>query len=414
MAWRFSAANQRIYMPGWTGNVATVLCWFSRVADRNAFSNPWVTYSGSTGGGTLNSGFGSDSGGDSFVLFDSAFTSMAGPASVTNGTWYCMAAVLNNTTWTLYHGTSVGSLTTVGPSTRAALTTPGSISLSDPADWFSGDLANLKVFTRALSLAEVQAELATYAEVSTTNLFRRHTMQTVTMVPDSGVTNATAGAGAVSAVSGPATLDALSGGGTSATTISATATARLSGSGTSATTIAATAAARAAGSASSATTVSATAAARALGTGTSATTISATAAARLTGVGGTVTTIAATATARANGTATSATTIGATAAGSSAQAIGGGTSSTTIAATATARANGVAQASITTISATATASGTVGASAVTVIVATATAHDLTPPLIPGGPHAGPAAMGGTRRAGAVAMLAGGLRAGAAA
>jgi hypothetical protein len=183
-------------------------------------------------------------------------------------------------------------------------------------------------------------------------------------------------------------------------------TAASTGGGTSATTVAASAAARAVGVASSASTISASAAARALGAGSSATTIAASAAARGVGAGAPITTISATATARALATASSGTTISASAAGAATGAIGAGSSATTISASAAGRLIGFAS-SVTTVSATATASGTVGAASVSVLGAVAAARDLTPPAIPGGPHAGAMTMSPTRR-GAGLVMAGGL------
>jgi len=204
MAWRFDASTDTIISPGFSGATATILVAAKRVADLNAYSNIWIIHANSGATGSTRGGLGSDSGGDTMTLFDSAFLTQTGP-TMTIGTWYYFAAVMNGTSWTLYHGTNPASLTTVGPNTRTALASPGSFTLGNATEWFSGDLANLKVYTRALTLAECQTELATASVVDSTNLIRHHTMDTVTMVPDAGSagTNMTAGSTAVTAVTGP-------------------------------------------------------------------------------------------------------------------------------------------------------------------------------------------------------------------
>lgn len=209
MAWRFDAATDVVSSPGYTGNVATFLFWVSRVADRNSGTNPMVLHAGTLGSGTVVGGLGSDGSGDVLTLFDSAFTNSTGPTMV-NGTWLCIGIVMNGTTWDWYYGTDPSSLTHIGPLTRAATTTPGSFTLSDATSWLSGDLANLKVFTRALSAAEVAAELATYSQVSATNLVIRHNLVTSSMTPATG-SAFTAGSTGITVVSGPPALDAITG-----------------------------------------------------------------------------------------------------------------------------------------------------------------------------------------------------------
>ncbi len=208
MAWRFDASTDMIVGPGWTGTTHTVLFWLTRRVDRGAYSNPFMLRAGAGATGADVMGIGSDAGGDNIVLFDSVYNSITGQAMVTDR-WECYAAFLNGTAWTFYTGTLPSNLASAaGTVTRNAATSPGSFTLSS-GDWFNGALANLKIFNRVLTLADAQAELSTYDQVSATNLIRRHTMRTVTMVPDSGSagTNLTAGSTAVSLEAGPAFLD---------------------------------------------------------------------------------------------------------------------------------------------------------------------------------------------------------------
>jgi hypothetical protein len=204
MAWRFDASTDTIIVPGFSGATATILIAAKRVVDLGNYSNVWIVHANSGGTGSTRAGLGTDVGGDTMTLFDSAFLTQTGP-TMTTGTWYYFAAVMSSTSWTLYYGTNPASLTTVGPNTRTALSSPGSFTLGDATEWWSGDMANLKVYTRALTLSECQAELATASVVDSTSLIRHHTMDTVTMVPDAGSagTNMTAGSTAVAAVTGP-------------------------------------------------------------------------------------------------------------------------------------------------------------------------------------------------------------------
>lgn len=221
MAWRFDAATDKVLVAsGWTGSVATICMWVQRVVDRNAGSNPWRAWSNAAGGGSTVAGLGSDGGGDTIVSFDSAFSNLTGPSLVGNG-WHCVALVMNGTSWTMYYGTDPASLTTVS-GTKANATTPGSWTLVDSPDFFSGDIANVKLFQRALTSGEAAAELASDAQVSGTNLLWRGTLRTSSNTPETG-TVMTAGGTAIAVVAGPPALDHATG--TSATTISATATA---------------------------------------------------------------------------------------------------------------------------------------------------------------------------------------------
>ncbi len=209
MAWRFDAGTDRLIVPGWTGGVGTILFWCRRVADRNAYSNPVVGWSNADATGTIRFGIGSDSGGDALVLFDSAFNALSGGPSVAGGDWVAVAAVMSGTGWTFYWGTDPASLTS-SSGTRVATGTVGSFTLSDPADWWSGDLAGLKVFTRALSGAEITAELQTYAQVSGTNLVYRASLQTSSTTPETGAAM-TAGSTAITVVDGPPALGGATG-----------------------------------------------------------------------------------------------------------------------------------------------------------------------------------------------------------
>lgn len=200
MAVRFSAANQRYLAGGFSGGVTTILCWARIATDTNAAADIWVLYNGTET--TPEAGLGTNTDGTSMLLFDSA-TTMAGPNMVV-GDWYCFAAVLNGTSYTLYYGTDPMALTTVGPSTKVAVTSPASMTISQAVEPWNGNVAAFKMYTVALSLADIQNELTQYQPVRTASLLRYHPFVNAELIDYSGNGNSlTAGAGTATTEPGP-------------------------------------------------------------------------------------------------------------------------------------------------------------------------------------------------------------------
>lgn len=218
MAWLFDAATDKVLIPsGWTGSAATILMWIKRsgtpsggVITTTHGNNPWRAWSNAAGGGSTVAGLDAQGASrNTLISFDSAFSNVIGGA-MGDGAWHCIALVMNGTAWGLHYGTDPTALTKV-TGTKANATTPGSWTLSDAApDWFDGTIASVKLFGRALSDPEVSAELATYAQVSATNLLFRATLSTSSNTPETG-TAMTAGGTAVTVVAGPAALDTITG-----------------------------------------------------------------------------------------------------------------------------------------------------------------------------------------------------------
>jgi hypothetical protein len=324
MAWLFDAVTDKVLInSGWSGTAFTVVMWVKRTsATSNTHgNNPFRAWSAASAGGSTVAGI--DVQGSSrttVVAYDSAFTQTVGGDIRADAGWHPIAVVVNGTAWALFYGNDPAALTKI-TATRATGATVGSWTLSDATpDWFDGSISNVKVFSRALSDAEVAAELATPAQVSATNLVFRGTLNTTSTTPETGTTM-TAGGTGVTAVPGPALVVTstttattaaaqvvLPAAATSSTTTATTAVARAAGKATSSTTTATTAAARALGVATSTTTSSTTAAARALGKATSTTTTATTAAARTIVVIISTTTTSSTAAARTVGVASSTTT----------------------------------------------------------------------------------------------------------
>jgi hypothetical protein len=217
MAWLFDAATDKILVgSGWTGSAFTICMWVKRSASASNShgNNPFRAWSNAAGGGSTIGGI--DVQGSSrttLVAYDSAFTQTVGGDIRSDGGsgaqagWHPIAVVVNATAWALFYntGTDPGSLTKV-TATRATGATAGSFTLSDAApDWFDGAIANVKLFGRALSDAEVAAELGTYDQVSATNLLFRGSLKTSSATPETGTTM-TAGSTAVAVVDGPTRL----------------------------------------------------------------------------------------------------------------------------------------------------------------------------------------------------------------
>lgn len=212
MAIRFDAGTDLLLGGGWSGTSHTILTWHRLQVDRNTDSGIWFVYPLASAGGAVRAIMETDATGTAMFLFDSAFTTQTGPAS-TVGTWYVTAAVMDGVNWTLYHGTTPSSLTTVGPSTRVAYTSPGSFTIGNGTEWINGDVANFKIFNAALTSGQVATELANYnvASAVSSSLIRRHSFKTTSLTPEEGTagTALTAGTTAVALASDPPINDAL-------------------------------------------------------------------------------------------------------------------------------------------------------------------------------------------------------------
>lgn len=185
-----------------TGDVCTVLCWGRIAVDRNDYSN-FVSLQTSLGRKvslTL------DSDGTTLRAFDDE---LAGPTgiSLTVGTWYAIAAVVNGTTCDLYWGTSPYSLSTNSDSgfvTSAGATTQMLLGNNLFGFYLDGDLANVKLYDAALSAAEVSAGLIQYVPLRTANLLHWYPLLNVNLTDFSGNGNSlTAGGSATAFAAGP-------------------------------------------------------------------------------------------------------------------------------------------------------------------------------------------------------------------
>lgn len=209
MAWKFDVATDKVLVPsGWAGGVATILMWIRRSNTTTTHgNNPWRAWTNAAGGGTTQAGLDAQgSSRNTIVSYDSAFSNIIGGA-MGDAAWHPVALVMNATAWALFYSTGQDpSALTKVTGTKTTTATVGSWTLSDAApDFFDGEIAAVKLFSRALSDAEVAAELGTYDQVSATNLLFRGTLKTSSGTPETG-TAMTAGSTAVDVVDGPTRL----------------------------------------------------------------------------------------------------------------------------------------------------------------------------------------------------------------
>jgi hypothetical protein len=175
---RFSSATGTYTRTGLSvGTTFTVLCWARLVVDRSAYMTLWNLDSGSsTTAVALQMAQGSTS-----LHFTSEGGSDPEIRVMTVGTWYCVAVTRSALSGAgavkAYQGTSPDALTTVnytpdgqwGRASFSRLLLSGSAWANN--EWINGNLAAVKLYTRALDPSEVATELSYYNPVSTTGLY---------------------------------------------------------------------------------------------------------------------------------------------------------------------------------------------------------------------------------------------------
>jgi hypothetical protein len=181
----------------------TMMCWVQIVADRNNFSTICsIENAAASASSYLIIETGND--GTTANCYVTGST-IIGSIAMTVGTWYKVAASASGAT-TAFYGAAAGSAMTSlgtggsGTFTRAQLYM-GRNSFGEP---LNGRIANYKLYQRALTLAEVENELAQYVPASVTNLQRWHPLLQAETVDYSGNGNAlTADAGTITTEDGP-------------------------------------------------------------------------------------------------------------------------------------------------------------------------------------------------------------------
>jgi hypothetical protein len=180
---RFAAHNQRYSTTtfGVPSGSFSILCWASLAVDRNTYSAVWALMdpSGSpywhliTGGDGTNLGMHSSGGA----------TGGSTVTDLTTATWWKTAVIFNGTSMT-YYAASAGNALTLRQTETGSAGTPASRAMFYIAgdnltnEFFNGSVANVKVYSAALAVAECEVELAQYRPTRLTNLVRWHPLIT--------------------------------------------------------------------------------------------------------------------------------------------------------------------------------------------------------------------------------------------
>ena len=176
MSVRFQADTDKyVATTGLPGSTLTFTCWAQISVDRNGYST--IFNCNSTGNEVWLS---TQPDGTTLTLFggtDAGFD-LAAPTSLTVGTWYRIGVVLAGTSATLYVGAAGGGLTVTSTTSWPQLGTIAAFAIggtySATTETWNGRVANVKMYSAALTEAEVEAELAQFDPVRTADLLRRH------------------------------------------------------------------------------------------------------------------------------------------------------------------------------------------------------------------------------------------------
>jgi Concanavalin A-like lectin/glucanases superfamily len=183
MSVRFSAAGQ--YYSATTGlpasTVYSYVLWLYESVDRNDFSEI-VSF------GPNDNSLSTNADGTTLRIYPLDF----GATALTGSTWYAVGVVVNGANLDFYTGLAANALTKQSTSSYVA-TTPTILRIGDyhgGGYWWNGRVAAFKLWQAALTQAEVEAELASYDAVRTSNLLRVHKLQVPETTDYSGNGNA--------------------------------------------------------------------------------------------------------------------------------------------------------------------------------------------------------------------------------
>ena len=205
MAVRFDAAGENYSASGGLpGSTYTFTAWVllaaTSLTDNNVvywFTNGSDVFTGIEVRSTLNDLQGYDSATYSF--------NGLGPLAVSANTWYRCALVVNGANATFYRAAAGSALGSASASDFTTPTTPNEFFLGDDRydEYWNGRLAAVKVWTAALTQAEVEHELAQYVPARTANLIRFHPFVKAETTDYSGSGNTLSGGSGTSTEDGP-------------------------------------------------------------------------------------------------------------------------------------------------------------------------------------------------------------------
>lgn len=192
MAVRFDAGTDRLTSNGTlvSGSAFSVLCWAYLATDRNALSCIWgARVSQASGNYKL---LQTTADGTTVGLWTTGSYSAApfGGTAVTVGGWWRFGVAINGAAMMFLRG-AAGSSPTVssvtdagtGPTLSAMQLNVGASQLNT-TDFWDGRVANLKVYSAALTSDEMEQELSRYVPFRTNNLERWHPWTRTVPLPD--------------------------------------------------------------------------------------------------------------------------------------------------------------------------------------------------------------------------------------
>lgn len=182
----------------------TVAAWV-RIATNTVANTGAVSVHNGTGDYMI---LGMTTDGVTATLFDE--TASGGATALTVGTWYYLAASVNGTAGTLYIRPSGGTSTTQSVAGMSANLNMASVRVGDSVfggTGLNGNVTAVKIWTAALSQAELDAEWNTFAAVRGTNLVARYELKDNTDTADySGNGHTLTATGTITTEPGPSEL----------------------------------------------------------------------------------------------------------------------------------------------------------------------------------------------------------------
>lgn len=200
MAVRFANTNDAYSSTAVPGSVWTATCWLNLTADTNYYASVLGEFNGT---GTYRY-LSTDTDGTTLTFFGQN-ANVVGPNLVV-GTWYRLGLVVTvGGTVTLYSSAAGSALATATGSAVSGAAISFQVGGSAFASEFlNGRIAALKVWSAALTVAEIENELGQYQPIRLANLFRYHPLINAELVDYAGAgRNFTAGAVAATTEAGP-------------------------------------------------------------------------------------------------------------------------------------------------------------------------------------------------------------------
>jgi hypothetical protein len=150
-----------------------------RTTDRGAYS--WITYMIKGSAPTNDVGVRTDTDGDSLQGFVNEGTETPNIATITDTSWFFWAIVGNGSTITLYYQKEGGSWATPVTAAQTSFVPSnwylGDTSVNTP---FVGEIADVRMWSTALSASQLIAERASSTVVNTTSLLSNHPFKSAT------------------------------------------------------------------------------------------------------------------------------------------------------------------------------------------------------------------------------------------